>query len=195
MSAISILSGRPDVLWHLLSLKQLHGGLLALRMHKNEEWHDMLVDDRFPVTANGHLAFAKSDDTSEFWPSAIERALAKMYGSYAALTNGMTVSQGLADLTGAPVEVTKMPTTTEGRDALWTKMNLSIEDGAIVGCMRSEICPAFSEEAVHASQQKWKPAGDGSVRPGSRDRHAGSEFVMPVEVRESTTFAGSASSE
>merc|ERR1719424_1273989 len=67
-------------------------GAYALRFWVNGQWETVIVDDFFPVLDNKHReedcngAFSSySKGFAELWVPLIEKALAKYYGSYAAL--------------------------------------------------------------------------------------------------------------
>uniref|UniRef100_A0A182QAV0 Calpain catalytic domain-containing protein n=1 Tax=Anopheles farauti TaxID=69004 RepID=A0A182QAV0_9DIPT len=77
-------------------------GVFRFRLWWCGEWLEVLVDDRLP-TINGKLAFLQAQNTNSFWPGLLEKAYAKLHGSYEALKYG-TLLDGLADLTGGITE-------------------------------------------------------------------------------------------
>lgn len=79
-----------------------YAGVFRFRLWWCGEWVEVLVDDRLP-TVHGRLAFLQSTNSDQFWPGLLEKAYAKLHGSYEALKYG-TLLDGLADLTGGITE-------------------------------------------------------------------------------------------
>ncbi|MES1907875.1 MAG: hypothetical protein MHM6MM_000909 [Cercozoa sp. M6MM] len=98
---------RPDLLKALFpncdnkiheETKRKHG-VYSVILYKDNEPHCIVVDDRFPTDKWKRPCFGRSTQLGEIWVSLLEKAWAKLYGSYAAIEGGW-VDQALADLTG-----------------------------------------------------------------------------------------------
>lgn len=64
------------------------------------EWKEVVIDDFLPVDSNDRLIFSKNHDhKSEFWAALLEKAYAKVCGSYEALDGGLT-TDALIDMSG-----------------------------------------------------------------------------------------------
>ncbi|KAF0710814.1 hypothetical protein AaE_012370 [Aphanomyces astaci] len=106
LGAISVLATRMQLLiqvfWREDQYKQ--HGMFVCRFMKDFMWHYVVLDDRIPVfgyTNNraGKPFFARCSDPNELWVPLIEKAYAKLHGSYEALIGGY-IDVALSDLTG-----------------------------------------------------------------------------------------------
>lgn len=77
-------------------------GVYAMQICKNGVWKEVVVDDFFPCDL-GEPAFSRANG-SELWVMLIEKAWAKLHGSYERIEAGLAENV-LRDLTGAPTEV------------------------------------------------------------------------------------------
>ena len=104
LSALCVLAERPALLSQLLLTPELNStGAYQFRFCKSGLWRTVTVDDRLPVVAEaGCFAFSCSP-SRVLWVALLEKAAAKLTGSYAALESG-SLFEALTDLTGAPSE-------------------------------------------------------------------------------------------
>jgi len=133
LSALSILAERRDLIDRLFVTKLDKNSRFQLHLFMNCGWNLVTVDNLFPcrpgltklsksaqsrVDTNFLLVYSKAFK-KRLWVPIIEKAYAKCYGSYRAISGGW-IAEAMFDLTGCPTETIRIGTVE--RDEFFTRL-------------------------------------------------------------------------
>jgi hypothetical protein len=106
MSAIANLALNSSLLYKVVpkwqSFQEDYAGIFHFKFWQYGKWIDVVVDDylpALPANYSSRLAFVKSKSENEFWAALLEKAYAKLHGSYQLLESG-NFTEAMVDFTG-----------------------------------------------------------------------------------------------
>eukprot|EP00092_Neocalanus_flemingeri_P028100 GFUD01030512.1.p1 GENE.GFUD01030512.1~~GFUD01030512.1.p1 ORF type:complete len:655 (+),score=129.40 GFUD01030512.1:209-2173(+) len=117
-----------------------YSGVFRFHFWRFGSWLEVLVDDLIP-TRDGVPVFTYSKDKDEFWGALLEKAYAKIHGSYEALDGG-NLSDALVDFTGGVSELISLESDTglkvfeeeEKKTELYNRVFQEVSEHALVCC-------------------------------------------------------------
>ncbi|XP_030622598.1 calpain-12 [Chanos chanos] len=134
LAALSCLTMHPTLFVKVVppeqSLTEPYAGIFHFRFWQYGEWVEVVVDDRLPVRG-GRLLFSYSRSSNEFWSALVEKAYAKLIGSYGSLKGG-NISEGMEDFTGGIAR--SLPVSAHTPRVLWRALTASLSRGSLLSC-------------------------------------------------------------
>ncbi|KAG8449536.1 hypothetical protein GDO86_016255 [Hymenochirus boettgeri] len=172
LAAIACLTLNEKILFRVIPPDQNftdnYAGIFHFQFWRYGDWVDVVIDDYLP-TYNNELVFTKSSQRNEFWSALLEKAYAKLHGSYEALKGGNT-TEAMEDFTGGVTEFYEIK---EAPKELFKIMKKAFDRGSLIGCSIDALVPvrletrmasglvkghAYSVTGVEETQLKGKAA-------------------------------------
>ncbi|XP_059080886.1 calpain-5-like isoform X2 [Tigriopus californicus] len=160
VAACSVLAGKKP-LWERVipdwkdqewSEDNEYSGIFRFQFWRFGKWVEVCVDDQLP-TYNGELLFSHSKDNNEFWGALLEKAYAKLHGTYEVLDGG-NLSDALVDFTSGVSEVIEIDSEVNGyrtddfekKKCFFKSLITEMEDHALMCCAVKATSSAEMEQ-------------------------------------------------
>jgi calpain-15 len=154
LSSIACLAEFPEVIQSLFVTKEVtEDGKYELRLYDPEagEWINVIIDDFVPCRIGGDSPLFTSAKGGEMWVSLLEKAIAKMYGSYAKIEGGYSF-YAFQMLTGDPVQSAQLGE--DGWDLVKWSYDRAADEcgGEMVGASSGDD---MFDKLLEADRAKW----------------------------------------
>ncbi|XP_040207250.1 calpain-13-like isoform X2 [Rana temporaria] len=139
LCAMGALTLRRNLLENIMPTDQEYdanyAGLFHFRLWHFGEWVDIVIDDLLPF-CNGELLYVRPSSANEFWPCLLEKAYAKLLGSYQNLHWGFP-EEAFVNLTGGITMTFDLKNEQFQRNYLWHMVNNASPD-TLMACVHSQ---------------------------------------------------------
>ncbi|KAM5292653.1 calpain-13 [Ctenodactylus gundi] len=133
LAALGSLTQNPHCLQKILmdqSFSHQYAGIFRFQFWQGGQWVEVVVDDRLPVMGTECLFVHPRRGNQEFWPCLLEKAYAKLRGSYSHLHYGY-LPDALVDLTGGVVTIINLQSSPSD---LLMVVKMAAETGSLMAC-------------------------------------------------------------
>lgn len=139
LGAFATVAQFPSILRNLFFDIDSQAGRYTIRLYHGGKWRHICIDDRIPIGKNGRPVFGRCAH-GDLWISLLEKAFAKLMGTYESLELG-SVEEAIMTLTGGRPQrlyvnnpKNKSNRKIVKRDSLWQKLLDSRRDNVIMCC-------------------------------------------------------------
>ncbi|XP_027706164.1 calpain-13 [Vombatus ursinus] len=136
LAALGSLTHKPELLAKIIptnqSFAQGYAGIFHFQFWQCGQWVDVVVDDRLPVSSisRKYLFVYPRGGSNQFWPCLLEKAYAKLHGSYFQLHYGI-MADSLVELTGWVVTKVNLQ---EVHLNLFKNLKAAEQSGSLITC-------------------------------------------------------------
>ncbi|XP_052008684.1 calpain-1 catalytic subunit-like isoform X2 [Xyrauchen texanus] len=157
------------------SLSESYAGIFHFKFWQYGEWVEVVVDDKLPVR-EGRLLFSYSRTSNEFWSALVEKAYAKIIGSYGSLKGGI-ISEGMEDFTGGIA--CSLPVSSRPPRMLWRAITAALARSSLISC----FIQATSVKDIGTVTSDGLIKGHAYAITNSNKVQKGSDEVLLVRLR------------